>query len=34
MLGGHMICRFNLRENFEKMYNLMRLGEYFDEILY
>ena len=23
-----------LRENFEKMCNLMRLGEYFDQILY
>ena len=24
----------NLRENFLKMSNLMRLGEYFDQILY
>ena len=30
ILGGHA----TLRENFEKMCNLMRLGEYFDQILY
>ena len=28
MLGGHA----TLRENFEKMCNLMRLSEYFDQI--
>ena len=30
MIGGHA----TLQEIFEKMCNLMRLGEYFDQILY
>ena len=31
MIGGMLRT---LRESFEKMCNLMRLGEYFDQILY
>ena len=30
----HAMGHATLRENFEKMCNLMRLGEYFDQILY
>ena len=33
--AAHMLGAYaTLRENFEKMCNLMRLGEYFDQILY
>ena len=37
--NNHISCTHarghaTLRENFEKMCNLMRLGEYFDQILY
>ena len=34
MLGGLLVGVATLRENFEKMCYLMRLGEYFDQILY
>ena len=34
MLGAYARGHATLRENFEKMCDLMRLGEYFDQILY
>ena len=34
MISAAQMLGSMLRENFEKMCNLMRLGEYFDQILY